>query len=94
MTEKLQGYDALLTPTVAGRPARAGAHLKTGTLRTQLASLTSTAFAAEWNVSGHAAISLPAGLASDGLPVGIQLVGPRGEADLLQVARIVEQATS
>ena len=94
MTEKLQGYDALLTPTVAGRPARAGAHLKTGTLRTQLASLTSTAFAAEWNVSGHAAISLPAGLASDGLPVGIQLVGPRGEADLLQVARMVEQATS
>lgn len=90
MTERLEGIDALLTPTVASRPAKAGAHLKTGTLRTQLASLSSTAFAAEWNVSGHAAISLPAGFGSDGLPVGIQLVGPRGEAELLKVAAQVE----
>lgn len=92
MTQKLEGFDALLTPTVADRPARAGAYLKTGSLRTQLASLSSTAFAAEWNVSGHAAISLPGGMGSDGLPVGVQLVGPRGEADLLQVAQILDSA--
>lgn len=39
------------------------------------------------------ALSMPAGFTADGLPVGIQLIGPpRGEAKLLQVARFVENA--
>ncbi|MCE0761750.1 amidase [Pseudonocardia kujensis] len=43
---------------------------------------------------GHPAISVPAGFTSDGLPVGLQLVGAhRGEAALLQAAHAFEQAT-
>ncbi|MCL6444094.1 MAG: amidase [Alicyclobacillus sp.] len=46
-----------------------------------------------WNFSGLPAISLPCGLTSDGLPVGLQLVGPRnGDAKLLAIAAQVEAA--
>ena len=38
------------------------------------------------------ALSLPCGFTSDGMPVGVQLVGPpRGEARLLQVAQVIEE---
>jgi amidase len=41
------------------------------------------------------AISVPAGFDDNGMPVGVQLIGPpRGEARLLQVARAVEDAVN
>jgi Asp-tRNA(Asn)/Glu-tRNA(Gln) amidotransferase A subunit family amidase len=36
-----------------------------------------------FNVSGHPASSVPAGLAPDGVPVGLQLVARHGEEGLL-----------
>ena len=43
-------------------------------------------------VTGLPAISLPIGFMPDGMPMGIQLIGPnRGEAKLLSVARAIEQ---
>lgn len=46
-----------------------------------------------FNLSGNPAVTLPAGLHSDGLPVAIQLVGRRGEdIRLLRVAALFEQA--
>tara|TARA_B110000240_G_scaffold174910_1_gene201738 strand:- start:705 stop:1181 length:477 start_codon:yes stop_codon:yes gene_type:complete len=42
--------------------------------------------------AGLPALSLPVGYTSQGLPVGLQLVGPpRGEARLLQVAAKIEE---
>ena len=43
------------------------------------------------NVTGWAAITLPLGMV-DGLPAGVQLMGP-SEAVLLRLARQLEQAT-
>ncbi|MGJ3560602.1 amidase family protein [Streptomyces sp. INA 01156] len=51
----------------------------------------STALTWAFNVSGHPALSLPAGFGSDGCPAGLQLVAPHGrEALLLAVARAAE----
>jgi len=44
-------------------------------------------------VTGHPAVSVPAGFTADGLPVGLQLVGRYGSDDrLLSVAGAVAEA--
>ena len=46
------------------------------------------------SVTGLPAISIPAGFSSDGLPVGIQIVGPpRGDLAVLRIASAFEAAT-
>ncbi|MBO8194610.1 hypothetical protein ITI46_23575, partial [Streptomyces oryzae] len=48
-----------------------------------------------FNITGHPALSVPAGLTADGEPVGLQLVAPHGrEADLLAVAAAAEAAAA
>jgi aspartyl-tRNA(Asn)/glutamyl-tRNA(Gln) amidotransferase subunit A len=44
-----------------------------------------------FNVTGHPAMSVPVGLASDGLPIGVQIVGrPFDEATVFRASRAVE----
>ncbi|MEU0210689.1 amidase [Streptomyces canus] len=51
----------------------------------------STALTWAFNLSGHPALSLPAGLGPDGCPVGLQLVARHGgEGLLLEVARAAQ----
>jgi aspartyl-tRNA(Asn)/glutamyl-tRNA(Gln) amidotransferase subunit A len=46
-----------------------------------------------FNVTGHPAVSLPCGQTTEGLPIGLQLVGRRGgTADLVAIALGVERA--
>ena len=46
------------------------------------------------NLAGIPGISVPCGCSSQGLPIGLQLLGPAfGEADILQAAYAFEQAT-
>ncbi len=46
------------------------------------------------NLAGIPGISVPCGFSSQGLPIGLQLLGPPfGEAEILQVAYAFEQAT-
>ena len=46
-----------------------------GTIRPSLRSMPSIAYAALWNVAGNPAASVPCGIADDGLPLAVQLVG-------------------
>ncbi|MFF5369025.1 amidase family protein [Streptomyces sp. NPDC013187] len=51
----------------------------------------STSLTWAFNLSGHPALSLPAGFGADGCPAGLQLVAPHGrEALLLAVAQAAE----
>jgi amidase len=50
------------------------------------------AFTAVFNVSGQPAISIPTGLSKKGHPIGVQIVGRRGQdATVLALARAVEE---
>jgi aspartyl-tRNA(Asn)/glutamyl-tRNA(Gln) amidotransferase subunit A len=46
------------------------------------------------NVAGLPGVAFPCGLADDGLPVGLHLIGPRGsDALLLSIASAYQRAT-
>ena len=46
-------------------------------------------------LTGHPALSIPAGFTMSGLPVGLQMVGgPRGEENLLMAAELYEKAST
>jgi aspartyl-tRNA(Asn)/glutamyl-tRNA(Gln) amidotransferase subunit A len=46
-----------------------------------------------FNQTGHPAASVPSGFGTDGLPTGVQVIGPwYGDQDVLRVAGALEQA--
>lgn len=52
-------------------------------------------FTAQFNMTGQPAVSLPIGMSSDGLPIGIQLAARYGdEATLIRVSSQLERAMS
>ena len=69
-------YDAILTPAA------------TGTAPPGLDSTGDPAFCTLWTLCGMPALSVPLMQGANGLPIGVQLVGPRyGDARLLRTAR-------
>lgn len=71
-----QRYDAILTPAA------------TGTAPKGLDSTGDPSFCTIWTLAGMPALNLPLMRGADGLPLGVQLVGPReGDARLLRTAR-------
>ena len=85
--------DVLLSPTVGVLPPRVGSFAGLAGDALFRAILPIGAFTALFNVSGQPAITVPAGFAENGLPVGAQLVGAVGsDADLLSLAAELEEA--
>jgi amidase len=92
IVERLDPYDALLTPTMT-KPA-----MRNGTFPSRPARYldelwTWIAFEYPFNATGQPAITVPAGVSSAGLPIGLQIVGrPHGEFELLSLAAAYEAA--
>jgi aspartyl-tRNA(Asn)/glutamyl-tRNA(Gln) amidotransferase subunit A len=85
-------YDLLLTPTMPITAPKVGLVVPEG-----------GAFGDDWinwspytypfNLTQQPAASVPSGLASDGLPMGVQIVGrPRQDRLVLQAAQAIERA--
>lgn len=87
----LTDHDALLLPTLPRLVPEAGYLSGLGTVRALLAATPYVANTAIFNVTGHPALSLPAGLSRGGLPIGVQLVArPGREGMLLALAAQLE----
>ncbi len=85
--------DVLLTPTLAHRPPRVGILDGRGSVASSLLAMPAIAYVALWNVAGNPAASVPCGLADDGLPLAVQLVGRTDdETTLLSLSAQLEQA--
>jgi len=85
--------DVVLTPVTAKPPPRAGYLEGKGYWKTSGTASATCPFAFPWNVIGWPGISVPAGLTSNGLPIGAQLLGRESdEATLLSLAGQVERA--
>jgi len=85
--------DVLVTPALAQPPLAARAWSERGWLANVWSNARYAPFAAPWNLAGWPAMTVPAGLAPDGLPLAVQLVAPPGnEARLLSVAAQLEAA--
>ncbi|HET6816167.1 MAG TPA: amidase family protein [Mycobacteriales bacterium] len=84
--------EVLMTPTVPLLPVPAGSIARSGLARTMPAMLPRAAMTGPWNACGFPAVSVPFGTSSDGLPIGVQLVGPRGsDGTLLRLAAALER---
>jgi amidase len=87
-------FDALLAPTLAQLPRPVGWFVDAGDPALDFERQKQfTPFTAMFNVTGQPAVSLPLYWSSEGLPIGVMLVGrPAGEAALLSLAAQVEAA--
>ena len=85
----MQRFDLILTPSTAVPAFKA---LPAGhSAMNSEAMLGWTPFSYPFNLSQQPAISLPCGLTADGLPMGVQLVGPMfGDALVLRAANALE----
>jgi amidase len=89
-------YDVLVTPTLAQPPLEIGAlQPDSGEPTTRMLEKAGdfVPFTPAFNVTGQPAISLPLHQSAEGLPIGVQLVGPPiGEELLLSLAARIEEA--
>ncbi len=89
-----EGADLFLTPTTAIVAPPVGGGTPSGDPRADFGrSVPLATYTAPFNVSGQPAASMPVGVNNQGLPLGVQLAGKRGQdALVLSVCRQLEEA--
>ena len=91
--EVFETVDLLVTPTVPYDPPPAGGPFPEETDGRRHPPAGVASFTIPFNLSGHPALTLRAGMSGLGLPIGVQLVAPRHRDDLaLQVGATLEAA--
>ena len=91
--DAFERFDLLLTPTMPFDPPPAAGPFPAETEGRKQPAASAGSFTIPFNLSWHPAASVRAGFSRAGLPVGLQIVGPRHRDDLvLQAARAFEQA--
>ncbi len=92
--QTLERFDALILPTCAPEPLALPLPEEPGPNDVFDAAFGYHANAAIFNLTGHPAVSVPAG-ESDGLPLGVMLVGRHGDdSKLLRLASAIEMTKS
>lgn len=85
-----RAVDVLLTPTMPLTAPPVGVDIPPG--HEGRNAVDWSYFTYPFNLTGHPAASIPVGLDAQGLPIGLQLVGPmEGEAVILRVAAVLER---
>lgn len=86
--------DVVLTPTLALTPVPIGwQEAAEGPIEQLLRNAEFTPFTAIANITGQPAMSLPLGASGEGLPIGVQIIGPpAGDGLLLRLAAQLEAA--
>ena len=94
MDEVFAAHDVLMTPTTPLLPLPAGSITGRGLIATLRANVPRASFTGVWNTCGLPAVSVPVGHSGDGVPIGMQLIGPAGsERTLLGLALALERVT-
>ncbi|MGW0160476.1 amidase [Mycobacterium sp. NPDC003323] len=75
--------DVVLAPTTAQPPSLVDEYDDRGPWATDRAMIRSCPVTWPWNLLGWPSINVPAGFTSDGLPIGVQLMGPADSEPLL-----------
>ena len=90
--EAFNNVDFILTPTTPIISPKLGSKSITTDGLTEPVGNAMTRFTSFFNMTGHPALSLPSGLHSEGLPIGVQLIGPHfNELQLLILGKLIEQ---
>lgn len=83
-------FDVLLTPVTPTPPHPILRIHDMGYLRAHLISSPVIAYTSYWNLAGLPAVAVPVGRTTTGLPLAVQVIGPRGGDDLvLDVAELL-----
>jgi aspartyl-tRNA(Asn)/glutamyl-tRNA(Gln) amidotransferase subunit A len=86
-------YDLLLTPTMPTTAFAAGVAIPTVVAGRPTTGFGYTPFTFPFNMTGQPAITVPCGVAADGMPVGLHIVGRRfADTTVLQAAAAFETA--
>ena len=86
-------YDLLLTPTIATRPFKVGVDNPTEIAGKPVERYDWIPFTFPFNMTGNPGASVPCGFTSDGLPIGLQIVGRRfADALVLRASAAFETA--
>lgn len=86
--------DVIIAPTTAQPPPPAHESDRLGWFATERKAIEACPLTWAWNLLGWPSINVPAGFTSDGLPIGVQLMGPaESEPLLISLAAELEATT-